>query len=207
MEIAPILEKIQKKEIKNVEVLITGVGLLATAYSMTRRVRDRRPDFIVQTGVAGCLDPDVPLSSVVCIENENMGDLGVDEKGNFHSLFDLRLLGEDEWPWSKGKLRNSLDKTLVQDIRIVDGVTVNEVSTREAVISYYRNHLGAVAESMEGAALHYISLLEKIPFLQLRSLSNFAGERDKKKWMMQESISHLNRELEVLLLKLVSYEI
>jgi futalosine hydrolase len=62
--------------------------------------------------------------------------------------------------------------------------------------------LGADIESMEGAALHYVALLENIPFLQIRSLSNFAGERDKSKWEMNKAISCLNLELQRIILKL-----
>ena len=54
---------------------------------------------------------------------------------------------------------------------------------------------------MEGAALHYVGLSEKIPFLQMRSLSNFVGERNKAKWMMAEAINSLNFELQRLLIK------
>jgi futalosine hydrolase len=55
---------------------------------------------------------------------------------------------------------------------------------------------------MEGAALHYIAILEKIPFLQIRSLSNFIGERDKQQWKLKESITSLNQALQVILNKL-----
>ena len=48
---------------------------------------------------------------------------------------------------------------------------------------------------MEGAALHYACLMEGVPFLQLRSMSNYIGERNKKKWDMQVSISNLNNAL------------
>ena len=47
-------------------------------------------------------------------------------------------------------------------------------------------------ESMEGAALHYVCLLQKVSFLQLRSISNMVGERDKSKWAMKEAINNLN---------------
>jgi futalosine hydrolase len=50
-------------------------------------------------------------------------------------------------------------------------------------------------ESMEGAALHYVCLSEKIPFLQLRGVSNYAGERNKSKWKLKEAIGNLNKEL------------
>jgi futalosine hydrolase len=55
---------------------------------------------------------------------------------------------------------------------------------------------------MEGAALHYIGLKENIPFLQLRSISNYVGERDKEKWQLQEAIRNVNLVLQELLTKL-----
>jgi futalosine hydrolase len=55
---------------------------------------------------------------------------------------------------------------------------------------------------MEGAALHYVALCEKIPFLQLRAVSNYVGERDKNKWALREAIANLNMELQRILIKL-----
>jgi len=37
--------------------------------------------------------------------------------------------------------------------------------------------------------------MEKIPFIQLRSISNYIAERDKTKWDMKKSIINLNKEL------------
>ncbi|ULT38317.1 hypothetical protein KRR40_24600 [Niabella defluvii] len=48
---------------------------------------------------------------------------------------------------------------------------------------------------MEGAALHYVALMEKIPFLQIRGISNYVGERDKRKWNFKDAIDNLNNEL------------
>src|SRR4029079_19122905 len=89
-------------------------------------------------------------------------------------------------------------------LTIVDGVTVNEISTNKKRIVYYREQLNDSVESMEGAALHYVALQEKIPFLQMRSLSNFVGERDKSKWVMDIAIANLNIELKRILTKFLS---
>ena len=62
---------------------------------------------------------------------------------------------------------------------------------------------GADIESMEGAAFHYVCLQEKIKFLQLRSISNIAGERDKTKWTMKEAIVNLNIELKKLVKNII----
>ena len=55
-------------------------------------------------------------------------------------------------------------------------------------------------ESMEGAALHYVCLLQKVPFLQLRSISNKVGVRDKTKWKIKTAIDNLTMELNALLM-------
>ena len=86
---------------------------------------------------------------------------------------------------------------------MIDSITVNEISTAEDRISYYKNGLEAGIETMEGAALHYIGLLEEIPFLQVRALSNYVGERDKSKWVLDKAIEILNLELQRQLIKLL----
>ena len=86
---------------------------------------------------------------------------------------------------------------------LVDSITVNEISTNKDRISYYKNGLGATTETMEGAALHYVALQEGIPFLQLRSFSNYVGEREKGKWQLNEAIGNVNTVLQELILKLV----
>jgi futalosine hydrolase len=55
---------------------------------------------------------------------------------------------------------------------------------------------------MEGGGLHYVGLRENIAFLQLRSVSNAIGVRDKTKWDFRSSIDRLNEELILLLEKL-----
>jgi futalosine hydrolase len=48
---------------------------------------------------------------------------------------------------------------------------------------------------MEGAALHYMGRDLNIPFIQIRAVSNYVGERNKAKWEMQEAIYNLNETL------------
>jgi len=40
--------------------------------------------------------------------------------------------------------------------------------------------------------LHYIGRDLSIPFIQIRAVSNYVGERNKAKWKMQEAIYNLN---------------
>jgi futalosine hydrolase len=43
--------------------------------------------------------------------------------------------------------------------------------------------------------------MEKVPFIQLRAISNFVGERDKSKWEINKAIGQLNSQLQQLLSK------
>jgi len=201
MEIAPAIQFLTSKEIHSVEVVVTGVGLMTSTYALTKAVATHHPDLMIQAGIAGTLDTAMPLGEVVVVRNETIGDLGVNETAGFQSLFDLKLLSANLSPWKDGRLANENELLDKLNLHIVDGVTVNEISTNAQTIAYYKNQLKSTIETMEGAALHYVGLMEKIPFLQIRSLSNFIGERDKSKWEMKKAIIHLNKELQNLLTK------
>lgn len=204
MEIAPTILALSQKEEHTVQLLISGVGLMACTYALTKAVVVHRPDVILQAGVAGTLTAEFPLARVVAVRSECVGDLGVKENARFRSVFDLKLLRQDAWPWMGGKLVNEGPLLKTSGLPVADGVTVNEITTLQERIAYYRDSLAVQVESMEGAAMHYIGLQEKIPFLQIRSLSNFIGERDKTKWQLKEAVANLNHELQHLLRKLNS---
>ena len=195
-EIRQTIEFIKDNGIKELDVLITGVGLMAATYQITKALATHRPRLVIQAGIAGCLDENLSLLQVVKVKSESIGDLGAEENGSFRSLFDLKFLQNDEFPWKNKKLLNEGSLLEQNHLRGVDAVTISEITTSESRIAYYRNELGAQVESMEGAALHYVCLEENIPFLQIRSLSNFVGERNKKNWLINEAIATLNSELQ-----------
>jgi len=200
-EIASTIAFLKEKRIENIDVLITGVGLTAATYALTKAVCSKRPDLILQAGVAGCLDESLSLTKVVIVEHEVIADSGVIENGSFQSLFDLGLANKQISPWKAGRLSNSIEELKQTGLKFVNGITVNEITTNETRINFYREQMLAQIETLEGAALHYVALSEGIKFLQIRSLSNFVGERDKNKWMLDAAIVNLNRELQHILSK------
>jgi futalosine hydrolase len=199
-EISPFLEYYRdtKNQLHNnlqVDVLITGVGLVASTYSITKQIQIRRPDIIMQAGIAGCFDKNIAMGSVVVVKQEAIGDQGVIESGKMNTLFDLGLVEKNQLPFSNGWLINKSEYLKKVKLKKVKGITINEITTSKQKIGFYQDSFEPVVESMEGAALHYVCLLEKIPFLQVRSISNYIGERNKKKWNIKESINNLNKEL------------
>ena len=203
-EIEPIIKYIESQKIENVSILVTGVGLTAATFQLTKSICKKRPQLMIQAGIAGAIDQNLELGSVVLVESESIGDLGVMEQENFNSVFDMNLIQKNDHPWKNGKLVN--DSGILDQLMLpkVQSVSINEITTMPSRLDYYKNMLSASIESMEGAAFHYVGLLENIPFLQVRSLSNFAGERDKNKWVIKDSIENLNKELIPIITKFVS---
>ena len=172
---------------------VSGVGMLATCFSVTRLIYDEQPDLIIQSGIAGCFNSNVFLAEVVAIKDEVAGDIGVEENGVFSDLFDMNFQKENEFPYTNKNLANPwLTKYNMLGLEEVTGITVNEISTRKERIEQLRIKYNPVVESMEGAALHYVGLQTNVPFIQLRAISNYIGERDKSKWKFNEAFENLS---------------
>lgn len=181
------------------EVLITGVGGIATTWSLMRQIDRARPDLVIQAGIAGCLRERKP-GEVLAIDEDRLADLGVWEDGRFKTLFDMRLADGDATPFTGGGLPNPYRRLLaLTGLGVVGGLTINEITTDAERIRWYQQNTPAVVESMEGGPLHYVCLQEQLPFLQLRSISNAVGVRDKSKWDIHTAITRLNERLLTLL--------
>lgn len=158
---------------------------------------------ILQAGIAGCFT-NHNLAEIVIIKEDSFGDMGVTENNSFKNVFDLNLADKNACPFSNGLLINPNEKLLnILPLEKVSSITVNEITTNKEKIEWHKQNSSPTVESMEGTAFHYVCLQEKIPFLQIRSISNYIGERDKTKWKLKESIAALNEKL-ILLIEEIS---
>jgi len=182
------------------ELLITGIGQLRATYALQKKLTGRRPALVVQAGFGGSSNPD-DTGKVYAIRSERIADLGVMDQQGFRDIFEMGLERPDQFPFQRGALNNPYDKLLNwTGLPESDGSTVNEIKSAD-FFGFQRN-VHPVVESMEGAALHYVCLMEKIPFLQIRSISNVLGERDKSRWNMEEAGHNLHQTLVTLIQKL-----
>lgn len=186
----------------NTNVLICGVGVPSTIYHLQKRILQVEYDLVIQAGIAGSYNQNIELTKTVMVKEDCFADLGFEENENYIPVFNTELADKNEQPFEEGWLVNRHAHLNKAGLQIVKGITVNKVSDSELQKKQFSNTFAADIESMEGAALHYVCLQEDIPFLQLRSISNYVGERDKTKWMIKEAIENLNSELSKLITQL-----
>jgi futalosine hydrolase len=197
-EINPFIESVREGQFSKhgIDILISGIGLTASTYHFSKQLELKKYDLVMQAGVAGSFDLTIPPGSVVAVKQDTIADQSVVELKKLKTLFDLKLVPNDQHPYKNGWLPNP-NKEIVKNsgLKVVKGISVNQISTSKQMIQFYRDTFDPVTESMEGAALHYVCLMENLPFLQIRSISNYIGERNKKKWDMNDSIINLNKAL------------
>ena len=197
----PSFQKINPKYVSNnkkfsVGFHESGIGMLATSVSLMKMFTQETPTLIIQVGIAGCFDKKIPLGKVFVVKDDFAGDIGVMENKVWKDLFDMKLDKPNDAPYEKKSLPNPwLNQFNVMQLPTKKAVTVNTISTDKSRIQLFSGRYKAVLESMEGASLHYIGRDLTIPFIQLRAVSNYVGERDKSKWKMQEAIYNLNETL------------
>jgi futalosine hydrolase len=199
-EIQPTLtylnERIYLRKHQRVETIITGVGMMNTTYTLAKYFTREKPTLAIQAGIAGTLHRIYAPGMVVCVKEDMLGDLGVVENNEWKDVFDLGLAEENTLPWFQKKLVNPhRDLFSKLQLECVRSISVNQVSTNVEAIRKMKEKYMPVIESMEGAAFHYVCLMEKIPFIQIRAISNMVGERNKSCWKTYEAINALNEEL------------
>ncbi|MCW3120562.1 MAG: futalosine hydrolase [Flavipsychrobacter sp.] len=181
---------------KKVDMLVTGVGMLATGYALTKHLQRHTYDLVIQAGVGGSFDRSIALGSVLFVTSDLYGDLGAEDHDNYIDIFELGLAEKNAHPHTEGRLVTPMhpihDKIVLP---YVNGLTINTVSGNERTIKLRAEKYGCAVESMEGAAFHYVCLHEGVTFAQVRSISNYVIPRDKSKWQMKDAIINLNNWL------------
>ena len=175
------------------DILITGVGSPACIYALTKRLQQFKYDFVIQAGIAGTFKNSFPLGETFFIKSDVFADLGIYENESFFTLFEKGFAEPNTVPYKNGWLENSLENTF--NIPTAKSITVNTVTDNFLQTSLFTKKYDPDIESMEGAAFHFVCIQENVSFLQLRSVSNFVGERVKTNWKIKESITSLNENL------------
>lgn len=175
---------------KHVDVLITGVGMVATSYHLAKLLQTKQYDVIINAGIAGSFDLTVSLGSVFQVKEDSFADLGAEDKEDFLTLSDLNF----------GKTNYQPHGNLQLNLPQVISATVNTVHGNAVSIKTFSKRNKAMLESMEGAAVFFVCEKEKQAVVQIRAVSNYVEERKREAWEIPLAIKNLNNFLYEMLL-------
>ncbi|MFA6278033.1 MAG: futalosine hydrolase [Pedobacter sp.] len=162
------------------DILITGVGMTATAFALGRHLNSTY-NLVVNVGIAGSFDKNIPLGSLVNINIDTFAELGAENLDEFITIDEL------------GFGNNTFKATYqVSDLLTVTGITVNKVHGNIDNITKIEQKFNPQTESMEGAAVFYACNVLQIPCAQIRSISNHVEPRNKENWQIGLAIKNLN---------------
>ena len=176
-----------------VDVLTTGVGMVATATWCSGVFARERYDLVLNAGVCGSFRPALPPGSVVHVTADRVADLGAEDGEAFLSVQELKLVGDDEFPWTRGRLVNSAppDNAVLRSLPVGDAITVNTAHGQDATIARAVERYNPHVESMEGAAFMYACLVHGVSFAQVRAVSNIVERRNRPAWKLPQAIDAL----------------
>ena len=178
---------------KDVDYLVTGVGMLEAALGLCRKFRQSGEEIrgVLNLGVAGAyVDTGVKVLDLCLAKREIIGDLGVSD-------------GEQVFPFAEATIRSPADFSLQNPLQVRAAaileeneiayytgvfVTVNAVSGSRSRGIFLRDQYSAICENMEGAAIARTCAAYGIDCLELRAVSNMVEDRDPSRWRLAEAI-------------------
>ncbi len=181
----------------NIDLLITGYGSVFTAFHLTKALHSHSYDLAINAGVAGSFDYFLEQGFVVNVIQDQFADLGFEDKEGFYTLGEKEMINEDSFPFT-GEIMRSLGNFEIEEIESmipVKAITVNTIHGSQEKIQRLKSKYHAEIESMEGAAFFYVCLMEKVPFLQIRSISNFVEIPKVENWYLPLALKNLTKSM------------
>jgi futalosine hydrolase len=178
---------------RNIDVLLTGVGMVATAAWCSRVLAGHRYDAAFNLGVCGSFERAFEPGTVVHVVKDRVAELGAEDGETFLSLAELGLLDPDSPPFAREELLNQSPPRIaaLEQLPAVAGITVNTVHGAELSIAAAVQRFRPQVETMEGAAFMYACMIHEVTFAQVRAVSNFVEPRNRAAWRIAEAIDRL----------------
>ncbi|WP_327068359.1 futalosine hydrolase [Kitasatospora sp. NBC_01250] len=173
-----------------VTVVTAGVGPAAAAGATALALATGRHPLVVSAGIAGGFAPHAPIGSVVAADAIVAADLGAQTPDGFQDVAELGF----------GTVRHTPSPAALALLAGATGAVVGPVLTvstvtgsAERAAELTGRHPGAVAEAMEGFGVAEAAVRCGVPVLELRTVSNAVGPRDRAAWRIGEALGALER--------------
>lgn len=175
---------------RGLPVQVLGVGKVAATLSLARLLTAGCPRGIVVVGVAGAYPArhrnpgalDLEVGSVVVVGESVLADEGVETESDFRSFSEFGLddragrVADPAWTASVAQRLG---------VPIVRSATVSTCSGSETLSRGRVERAGALVETMESAAIAEVCRSFDVPFVEVRAISNWTGDRERSDFHLE----------------------
>lgn len=193
LERQPINECLNMQELNlSIDYLVTGVGMVSTAFALGQHLANKKYDLIINAGIAGAFDDSLNIGEVVEVQSDQLSELGAEDGQDFLTIEEMGMKLPSFYDLI-GIISNHHD--ISHNLKKVKGITVNTVHGKSESIAEVKARFQAQVESMEGAAFFHAIKHSNQTAIQLRSISNAVKTRDKSQWNIPLALDNLSQEV------------
>lgn len=170
--------------LEGIDHLVTGVGMVATAIELSKKLSENKYDLVINAGIAGSFNRSFPIGQVVEVVKDTFSEIGAQDGNQFLNPNDIGL-----------NVDNVFHNEAKTSFESVSAITVNTIHGEDTSIVRVMYRFNPQIETMEGAAFFMTCQRFSVNCIQLRSISNYVEKRNKSKWDIPTAIKNLNIEL------------
>lgn len=175
----------------HVEMLVTGIGPIESAASVSRALAQSSYELVISAGIAGAFEGAAKIGEGVVV-SEELFEL------NLESGLPIPLPGGARTADRAGSDLTLVDRLVELGFRNVRGITVPRVTSTDATAARLQA-FGAGVESMEGFAVLRASEIAGVPAVEVRGISNLVCERSRSGWNFEAGSAGAEKILGALL--------
>lgn len=180
-------------------LVVTGIGPINAAMQLASLLAGCPGTLgVVNLGVAGAFNLEaLPLGSLVLVNEEIWPEFGLVEQAGIDprgiGLALGKVNGRPVWDRLVLSPADAAQRMglAVGDAFEVASLTVAGVTGTAQRAKILHQHYGAEVENMEGFALAWTCVCHKLPFLEIRTISNLVGSRRDEHWDLQGALRGL----------------
>jgi futalosine hydrolase len=178
----------------DVLVMAGGIGPAAAAAAAAYAVGVHDVTTLLSMGIAGAFAASaLPMGGVAIASTVVAADLGAMSPERFLDLGAMGLDGGAAVTCDAGLVETARERVTRAALPVAVGpvLTLSTMTgTTERAAQLMSEH-GAVAEAMEGAGVAHVAALHGLPTLEVRTVSNYIGVRDRASWDILAALTSL----------------
>lgn len=175
-------------------VALAGVGPMSAAANTATMLSTSEYSLVINMGIAGGFPERAKIGDVVVALKMVAADLGAESEDGFKTIEELGFgkSGLTCDPEIVGRVQKAIQQHSSISVHARTILTLSTVTgTDKSLKRLMQRFPEAGAEAMEGYGVATAAELKGIPCMEIRSISNLIGPRDREAWRIKDALDSL----------------